>query len=317
MKQVVECVPNISEGRDCKVLESLKTRVSAVPGVVWLDHHTDWDHHRTVLTFAGEQDAVAEAAFEVVRAGSSIIDLTHHQGEHPRIGAVDVLPFIPVHGVSMVDCVELAKRVGSRIGAELNIPVFLYEEACPVSERRHVEHIRRGGLNGLAWRMATNAGWKPDFGPSELHPTAGGIMVGARPLLIAYNVMLDVNDIAVAKAIAKRIRTSSGGLPALKAIGVALHSRGVVQVSMNLVNFHQTSIAAAFEAVKQEAARLGVGIAESEFVGLVPHEALVDAARVYLQCQDLTLAQVLETQLAMKQAEETDLTETSRLRELP
>ncbi|NKB81445.1 MAG: glutamate formimidoyltransferase [Nitrospirales bacterium] len=307
MKHIVECVPNVSEGRNRHVLESLKAVVSRVPGVSLLDHHMDSDHHRSVLTFAGEPEAVAEAAFEVVRLGSTVINLIDHVGEHPRIGAVDVLPFIPIRGMHMAQCVELAKWVGARIGADLNIPVFLYEEACSIAERRRLEDVRRGGLKGLASRMATQVQWKPDFGPGALHPTAGGIAVGARQVLIAYNVTLDIDDVAVAKAIAKKIRASNGGLPSLKALGIALQRRRLVQVSMNLVNFHETSITAAFEAVKREADRLGVTIVSSEFVGLVPQEALLHTAGLSLKCHELTITQVLETQLAMKQAEAPDV----------
>ncbi|MFM8551967.1 MAG: glutamate formimidoyltransferase [Nitrospiraceae bacterium] len=296
MDRLVECVPNFSEGRNEETLQALAAAVTAVPQVVLLDQQRDWDHHRAVLTFAGAPDAVAEAAVAMARVAVERIDLRQHQGVHPRIGATDVLPFVPLRGVTMKDCVELARHVGARIGAELGIPVFLYEQAAKRPERSTLAHIRRGGLDGLAVRMRDPA-WAPDFGPPRLHPTAGATVVGARPMLIAYNVNLQSTDIAVAKAIAETVRQSSGGLPHVKAIGVALPSRGRVQVSMNLTNHEETPIHVAFEAVRTEAARRHVQIVGSEVIGLVPQRALLRAAAWALKLEEFHHNQVLETKL--------------------
>lgn len=297
MEQIVECVPNFSEGRKPETVGALVAAVRAVSNVYLLDEEMDADHHRSVLTFAGDPDAVSEAAFQCTRVATSLIDLRHHQGGHPRIGATDVIPFVPIRGVTMEDCVGLATRLGARIGRELHVPVFLYERAALHPERTNLEVIRRGGLEGLASRMETEAAWAPDFGPSQLHPSAGATVVGARPPLIAYNVNLRTDDIGLAKRIAKTVRSSSGGLRSVKAIGVELSSRRLVQVSMNLTNYEDTPIHVAFEAVRHEAEQHGVQIAGSEVIGLVPREALIHVAESYLRLERFDRSQVLETRL--------------------
>jgi glutamate formiminotransferase/glutamate formiminotransferase/formiminotetrahydrofolate cyclodeaminase len=296
-------VPNFSEGRTAEVVHALLNSITATSGVFLLDQEMDWDHHRCVITFAGSPDAAAEAAVAAARTAQDRIDLRHHQGGHPRVGATDVIPFIPLRGVTMEDCIGLARHVGERIAAELGIPVFLYERAATRSERTNLEDIRKGGAEGLAHRMATDPAWRPDFGPSQLHPSAGATIVGARPPLIAYNVNLDSRDLSIAKAIAKTIRASSGGLPAVKAIGVELKSRGFVQVSMNLTDVERTPIDGAFEAVKQEAERHAVYVKGSEIVGLVPQHALLQVAEHYLRLEGFLSDQVLEIRLEKALAE--------------
>lgn len=307
MGRLVECVPNVSEGRNAGTVRALVAAAKAVRGVYLLDEEMDHDHHRAVLTFVGSPEAVAEAAFRTVRAAAELIDLRTHQGGHPRVGAADVLPFVPVKGVTMDECVTLARAVGERIGRELAIPVFLYERAAAQPARANLEAIRRGGSEGLAQRMATDPLWVPDFGPRMLHSTAGATIVGARPPLIAYNVNLRTRDVAVAKAIAKTIRASGGGIPYLKAIGVDLPSRQLTQVSMNLTSFDQTPIHVAWEAVRKEAERRGVHVASSEVVGLIPQRALVAAAERFLGLERFDPTQVLETRLDIVLAREASL----------
>ena len=308
MDRLVECIPNFSEGRQADTVRVLVAAIRAVPHVVLLDEEMDADHHRSVLTFAGDPDAVAEAAFQCARIATDLIDLRRHEGGHPRIGATDVIPFVPIRGVTMEDCVDLAKRLGARIGGELHIPVFLYERAASRVERTNLEAIRRGGLEGLAGRMRTDGTWAPDFGPSQLHPSAGATVVGARPPLIAYNVNLRTDDIGIAKSIAKTVRFSSGGLPYVKAIGLDLASRRLVQVSMNLTNYEVTPIHVAFEAVRQEAKLRGVQVTGSEVVGLIPQQALIQAAESSLQLERFNPSQVLETRLEMVMGRETQAT---------
>ncbi len=294
---LVECVPNFSEGRDRNVIAQLITALAAVRGVALLDRHQDADHHRCVLTIAGSAASMAEAAFAVAARALACINLKRHAGQHPRIGATDVLPFIPLRGATMDQCVDLARRVGARIGRELRIPVFLYDEACARPFRKRLEQIRKGGCEALEKRMATDPAWAPDFGPARPHPTAGVTVVGARFPLIAYNVFLRSDDVSLAKAIAGTIRAAHGGLPGVKAIGLALKSRGVVQVSMNLTNYHRTPIHAAFEAVKREAARKGVAVETSEVVGLIPQEAFAQAEGHDLQCDSLARDRVVENRI--------------------
>ncbi len=301
---LVECVPNFSEGRNAETVRALVEAIRSVEGVFLLDEEMDQDHHRSVLTFVGLPEAVAEAAFQATRTAAGLIDLRVHQGGHPRVGATDVIPFVPIKGVTMEDCVSLARRVGKRIGNELKIPVFLYERATEHPDRANLETIRRGGLEGLANRMASEPVWAPDFGPRHLHPTAGATVVGARPPLIAYNVNLQTDDLAVAKAIAKTVRFSSGGLPYLKAIGLELTSRHLVQVSMNLTNFEETPIHVAFEAVRREAAQHAVEICGSEVIGLVPQRALIQGAEFFLKLERFDPTQVLETRLELVLARE-------------
>jgi glutamate formiminotransferase/glutamate formiminotransferase/formiminotetrahydrofolate cyclodeaminase len=257
----------------------------------------DRDHHRAVLSFAGEPDAVAEAAFRAIRVATDLIDLRKHKGVHPRVGATDVVPFVPVRGATMQDCIHLAKRLGQRVATELEIPVFLYEQAALHRDHALLESVRRGGLRGLAFRMASDPDWTPDFGPSNLHKTAGAIVIGARPPLIAFNVNLRSTDLALARSIAKDIRQSNGGLPHLKAIGVELASRKLVQVAMNLTDYIITPIHVAFEAVQARAAERGVAVAGSEVIGLVPQAALVQTATHSLALEQFNATQVLETRL--------------------
>ncbi len=298
MPKIIECIPNFSEGRNLATIQALTAAVESIPGVRLLDRTSDADHHRSVLTFAGDPDAVVEAAFQAIRIATKLIDLRTHTGVHPRIGATDVVPFVPILGATMEDCGRLARRLGERIGAELQIPVFLYEQAAGQPDRTRLEAIRQGGLSGLAARMAAGLNWRPDFGPAHLHETAGAMVIGARHPLIAFNVNLNTADLTIAKAIARTVRQSDGGLPCVKAIGVALPSRGIVQVSMNLTDYHVTSMAAAFRAVQSEAAKAGVTIAESELIGLVPQAALDQAASSLLQIGHFDSARILETRLA-------------------
>ena len=297
MVGIVESIPNFSEGRGPGVIEKLKDALVSVQGVALLDEHRDVDHHRCVLTVAGSVESMEAAAFSVVARASELIDLKNHAGQHPRLGACDVLPFVPLSGSTMEQCVRLAYRVGARIGRDLRIPVFLYEEACERPFRKRMEQIRKGGPEGLMKRMATDRAWAPDFGPAEPHPTAGVIVVGARYPLIAFNVLLQSHDVSLAKDIARSMRASDGGLPAVKAIGLELKSRGCVQVSMNLTDYHQTPVHVAFEAVKRAAAIKGVAVVKSELVGLIPQEALAQTEGHNFQIDALTQAQTLEHRL--------------------
>jgi len=298
MPPLIECVPNFSEGRDPAVIEALLAAVTSVPRV-WLLHHTaDSDHHRSVLTFAGPPDAVGEAALRAVTVATEMIDLRQHEGVHPRIGATDVVPFVPMHDDGMADCLRVARWMGQEVGTRLGIPVFLYEDAASHPARRQLESVRLGGLRGLASRIDTDPSWLPDFGPPHLHPTAGALVVGARRPLIAFNVNLKTNDLSIAKTIAKSIRQSNGGLPCLKAIGVELASRGIVQVAMNLTDYRVTPMSQAFQAVQAEAVKLGVEVAGSELIGLAPQAALDQAAVAALHLERLDPGQVLETRIA-------------------
>ncbi|MGB9640830.1 MAG: glutamate formimidoyltransferase [Anaerolineales bacterium] len=293
-KAIVECVPNFSEARRPEVVEAIMAAVTSVSGVVLLDRHSDMDHNRTVLTFAGEPQAVGEAAFRSIAKAAELIDLNHHSGEHPRIGATDVVPFVPVRGVTMEECVQLARQVGERVGKELGIPVYLYEEAATRPERKNLENIRHGQYEGLKLEIETNPDRYPDFGPNKLGP-AGATVIGARQFLIAFNVYLTTEDVAIAKKIAKTIRFSSGGLRYVKALGLLVE--GKAQVSMNLTNFHETAIAQVVEMIRREAVRYGVAIHHSELVGLIPQDALVDAAVWYLQLDQFEPEQILERRL--------------------
>ncbi len=304
LDRVVQCVPNFSEGRKAETVARLVAAIRAVKGACVLHQHMDRDHHRAVLGMVGSPEPVAEAVFQAARVAAELIDLRRHQGGHPRVGATDVVPFIPSRGVSMEDCVHLARSVGRRIGQELHIPVFLYERAATQPVRRNLEAIRRGGVEGLRRRMETDPGWAPDFGPATPHETAGVTVVGARQPLIAFNVNLRTNDVAVARAIAKRVRFSTGGLPGVKAIGVELRSRGIVQVSMNLTDYEATPPQVAFETIEREAQERGVKIDNSEIVGLISRQALQGVSRRFLQLTRFEPSQVVETGLAEIAAEE-------------
>ncbi len=295
--RIVECVPNFSEGRNEATLRALVEAVRAVSGAALLDHTMDTDHHRAVLTFAGAPDAVAEAAFQAVKTAASRIDLRKHQGGHPRVGATDVVPFVPLHGATMRDCIELANAVGRRIGGELNIPVFLYEQAAIRPDHARLETIRLGGPAGLAHRMETNPEWMPDFGPPRMHPTAGATVVGARLILVAFNVNLGTDNLDIARAIAKAVRQSNGGLAHVKAMGIALASRKQVQVAMNLVNIDETPVHVAFEAVRREAERRGVLVAGSELIGLAPRQAVEQARTAGIRIDSFDPSKILEARL--------------------
>ncbi len=297
MDRIVECVPNFSEGRSRTTVRALVNAVESVPGVWLLDHMMDRDHHRSVLSFAGEPDAVVEAAFRTIRVATDLIDLRKHKGVHPRVGATDVVPFVPLRGTTMHDCIHLAKRLGQWVGTELEIPVFLYEQAALHRDHAPLESVRRGGLQGLAFRMASDPDWTPDFGPLRLHETAGALVIGARPPLIAFNVNLRSTNLSLARSIAKDIRQSNGGLPHLKAIGVELASRKMVQVAMNLTDHSITPLHVAFETVRTRAASQGVSVAGSQLVGLVPQAALVQTAGHSLALEQFDPTQVLEMRL--------------------
>lgn len=292
--QLVECVPNFSEARRPQVIDQIAAAVVSVPEVRLLDRSSDLDHNRTVLTFVGPPAAVEEAAFRAIRTAAELIDLNQHSGEHPRIGAADVCPFVPLSGVTMEDCVAMAKRLGERVGSELGIPVYLYESAATRPERVNLENIRRGEYEALKTEIETDADRKPDFGPARLGP-AGATVIGARSFLIAFNVYLTTAEVEIAKKIARAIRHSSGGLRYLKALGLLVEGRA--QVSMNLTDYRETPLARVVEMIRREAARYGVAIHHSELVGLIPQEALVDAAVWYLQLDQFDERQILENRL--------------------
>lgn len=291
---LIECIPNFSEARRPEVVQAIVDAITSVPEILLLDRSSDNDHNRTVITFAGPPPAVEEAAFRAIQKAAELIDLNQHTGSHPRIGATDVVPFVPLAGVEMAECVQLARRLGERVGRELGIPVYLYEEAATRPDRVNLEDIRRGQYEGLKVEIETNPERKPDFGPARLGP-AGATVIGARHPLIAYNVYLTTDDVSIAKKIAKAVRHSSGGFRYVKALGMLVNGRA--QVSMNLTNFRGTPVYRVVETIRREAARYGVAIHHSELVGLIPGEALLDAAAWYLQLDDFSPDQVLENRL--------------------
>jgi len=287
---LVECVPNFSEGRDQATIDALRVAIVAVPAVKLLDVQSDAAHNRSVFTFVAPPGAALEAAYAAMRVATARIDLTKHSGEHPRMGATDVVPFVPVAGVTMAECVALARQLGERVGKDLHIPVFLYARAAARAARERLPDIRKGEFEGLRERTL-----QPDFGPDRVHPTAGATAIGARPFLVAYNIYLDTPDVRVAKEIAKKIRTSSGGLPAVQASGFEV--AGLAQVSMNLLDIDETPPAKVFEAVKAEAAIRGVKIKESEIVGLVPERAILGAGLLLPDAAEHVLeSKIRETQ---------------------
>ncbi len=274
---LVECVPNFSEGRRDDVIAAIVAAIEAVPGVTLLDLHRDADHNRCVVTFAGEPEAVVEGAFAGVACAIERIDLDRHQGQHPRIGAADVVPFVPLEGVTLEDCAALARKLGQRVGTELQIPVYLYEAAASRPERVNLANLRRDGYEGLKTAIVTDPDWQPDFGPAKLGK-AGATAIGARPPLIAYNIYLTTDDVEIARKIAETVRYSSGGLAYVKALGLLVQGRA--QVSMNLTDYRQTPLAQVVEFVRREAARYGTAIHSSELVGLIPQDALFEAAQM-------------------------------------
>ena len=292
---LVECVPNFSEGRDKAKVDSI-IEAMKIPGVYLLDREMDADHNRCVITLVGEREAIQESAIRGVGKAAELIDLTQHQGAHPRMGAADVVPFIPIEGVTIEDCVAMAKHVGAEIWKRYEVPVYLYEAAASSPERQNLENIRRGQFEGIRAEIATNPARRPDFGEPRIHPTAGATVVGARKALIAYNVFLNTTDVDIAKKIAKAVRFSSGGMRFVKGAGFLV--RGMAQVSMNLTDFEQTPIHRVFELVKREAARYGVMPVSSEIVGLIPKAALEQAAEWFLQVENFDSSLILENRLA-------------------
>lgn len=291
---LVECIPNFSDARRPEVIDAIIAEIGSVPGVHLLDRHSDLDHNRTVLTMVGDPNGVEEAAYLAIKKAAQLINLDEHTGAHPRIGATDVVPFVPISDISMVECVEMARRLGKRVAEELSIPVYLYEEAATTPERQNLENIRKGQYEGVKEEIMTNPARKPDFGPSKLG-TAGATVIGARSPLIAFNVYLTSSDVSVAQKIAKAMRNSSGGYRYIKAMGVLVDGRA--QVSMNLTNFKQSPIARVVETIRREAMRYGVAIHHCELVGLTPKDALIESAVWYTQLDDFKPDQILENRL--------------------
>lgn len=297
MKKIVECIPNFSEGRDAQKIELIAKAIASVDGVAVLDRTMDADHNRSVITFAGEPEGVVLAAIRAAATAVELIDLNHHTGEHPRMGALDVLPFVPIKNVTMEECIDLARKAGQRIAEELSIPIFLYEQAATRPDRADLANVRRGGFEVIREEILFHPDRKPDFGPRQIHQTAGAMAVGARNPLIAFNINLATEDVVVAKKIAKAVRGSSGGLQNVKALAMQIKNRHRVQVSMNLVNYESTPVFRAFDLVKREAERYGVAIAGSEIVGLVPQAALNACGEFYLQIENFSEDLVLENRL--------------------
>ena len=293
---LVECVPNFSEGRRLEVIRAIEAAIAAVAGVHVLDTHHDPDHNRCVITFVGPVEPVAEAAFAGVARAVELIDLRHHRGSHPRIGAADVVPLVPLRGIGAGELVPVARQLGERIWRQLGVPVFLYGEAASSPRRRELSYLRRGNFEGLQEAMQSDPDRRPDFGPPQVHPTAGATVVGVRPPLVAYNIELDTPDLEVARAIARRVRESGGGLANVRAMGVKLQ-RGTTQVSMNLLDYRKTPIYRAFELVRAEARRFGARVVASEIVGLVPEDALLECAEYYLRLRPWGRHQILERRL--------------------
>ncbi len=296
MEKIVECIPNFSEGRDTAKLNQILEEIKST-GVELLDQEMDADHNRAVVTFVGDPEAALEAAFRGIKKASELIDLNKHKGEHPRMGATDVVPFVPITNMTTRECVELAKRLGKRVAEELHIPVYLYEEAATRPDRVNLANIRKGEFEGLRDEIETNPARKPDFGEAKIHPTAGATVIGARFPLIAFNMNLTTPDVRIAQEIAKAIRFGSGGFRYVKSLGFMLKEENCAQVSCNMTQYIKTPLHRVFETVKREAARHGVGIKESEIVGLVPEKALIDTAIYYLQLDRFGEEQILEYKL--------------------
>jgi glutamate formiminotransferase len=296
MRTIIESVPNVSEGRDRDSVEAMAAAVRETPGVRLLDVSSDAAHNRSVLTFVGDAPALRKAVLALFRAALPRVDLRTHRGEHPRMGAVDVVPFIPVRGSSVEECVSLSRDVGAAIAAEFGVPVYLYEDSASAEHRRNLAEVRKGQFEGFAEKMK-DVRWAPDFGPAAPHASAGAVAVGARPFLIAYNINLGTRDLSIADRIAKAIRHLSGGFRFVKAMGVELADRGLVQVSINMTNFRKTPLHRVFDCVRAEAERHGVPIVGSEIVGLAPADALYAAAEHYLRLEGFSAEQVLETKL--------------------
>ena len=297
MAKIVESVPNISEGKDKNVIEACVGAIRETAGCTLLQYTSDESHNRTVITYFGDPDAVGEASVKLALKAVELIDLTKHKGEHPRMGCVDVMPFIPIKEMTMEECVELSKKVGERIAMEAGLPVFLYESSASAPHRQNLAKIRKGQFEGMGEKVK-DPDWTPDFGGERIHPTGGVVAVGARPPLIAYNINLNTPDIAIAEKISKTIREAGGGLPYVKAIGVMLEERNIAQVSINMTDFTKTPIYRVVEMVKIEAARYGVGVVGTELIGLAPMAALIDSAAYYLQIENFDSGlQIIENHL--------------------
>ena len=293
LNTIMECVPNFSEGRDLAKVEKIVDAFRGKEGVRLLDYSSDKDHNRTVVTVIGEIDPLGDAVIEAIGIAAQLIDLTHHQGEHPRMGAADVVPFIPIKNCTVQEADALAKRVGKEVAERFQIPSFLYEKSATAPHRENLAAIRKGQFEGMFEKMKQPE-WKPDFGPDAPHPTAGVFAVGARMPLVAFNVNLDTPNLQIAKDIAARVRHSSGGYAFIKALGVMLEERHIAQVSMNLTDYTHTAVYRAYEAVKMEARRYGVNVVGTEIIGMVPMAALIDCAEYYLQVENFSMKQVLE-----------------------
>lgn len=296
MKKIIECIPNFSEGRNKEVIERIMDTLRGKDGIKLLDYSSDRDHNRTVVTFIGEPEAVEKVMVNMASAVYENIDMTLHEGGHPRMGALDVIPFVPVSGVTMEECIGLANRVGKQIAESFNIPVYLYEDAAKVADRQNLANVRKGQYEGFFEKIKKQE-WKPDYGPSEVNVKGGCIAVSARVPLVAFNVNLGTDNIEVANNIAKAVRHIGGGLRFVKAMGVKIEYRNIVQVSMNLVNYEKTALYRAFEMVKMEAKRYGVPVIGSEVVGLVPMASLIQSAEYYLQIEKFSMEQVLEKRI--------------------
>src|SRR3989475_9088262 len=295
--KLIECVPNFSEGRRQEVINSIADAIRSTPGVTLLDVKSNPDHNRSVISFVGESGPVRQAALAASGKAIELIDLTKHKGEHPRMGAVDVVPFVPLSGATIDDCIALANDFGREFAERFHVPVFFYEEAASTPERRNLADVRAGEFEGLRDKIGRDPAKKPDFGPEKIHPTGGATAVGAREILIAYNVNLGTNDLAIAKKIAHQLRAKDGGLSYVKALGFELKERGIVQVSMNMTDYHKSQLFKAEELVELFAERYGVPVVGSEIVGLVPMDALVDSAEFYLKLENFSREQVLENRL--------------------
>lgn len=296
MKKIIECVPNFSEGRDLEKIEKIVNPFRGKDGVKLLDYQRDEDHNRLVVTVVGEPEPLKEAVIEAMGVAIELIDMTKHEGQHPRMGAIDVVPFIPVKNVSMTEAIELSKEVAKEASEKYNLPIFLYEKSATKPERQNLAKIRKGEFEGMEEKLK-DPDWKPDFGPDKVHPTAGVTAVGARMPLVAFNVNLSTDNIEIANQIARRVRHISGGLRYCKAIGIELKDRGIVQVSMNMTDYTKTALYRAFELIRIEARRYGVNIVGSEIIGLVPMEALIDTAVYYLGIEDFSMEQILEARI--------------------
>lgn len=296
MARLIQCVPNFSEGRNKDIIESIVKEIREVEGVKLLDYSMDKDHNRTVVTFIGEPENVVEAAFRCAKKASELIDMRIHKGEHPRMGATDVIPLIPISDVTMDECIELSKDLGRRLGEELNVSVYLYEKSASTPLRENLADVRRGQYEGMAEKLQQEQ-WKPDFGPTILNEKSGVTGVGARMPLVAFNINLGTNDMIIGKNIAKVVRAKGGGFTYCKALAIEIKERNIVQISMNLVDYTMTSLFRVFDFVEREAKRYGVNVIGSEIIGLIPMDALIDVADYYLRLENFNRSQVLEKRI--------------------